>query len=60
MSQARLNHTLFLYIHKDRTHKINDMTIAKEFITENNRSYFGSIITLCYVRESVVTNVVYI
>ena len=32
MSQPRLNHTMPLYIHKDRTDKIDDMTIAKQFI----------------------------
>ena len=44
MSQPRLNHTMLLYIHKDRTDKINDMTIAKQFIMENDRrtGHFGS------------------
>ena len=44
MSQPRLNHTMLLYIHKDRTDTINDISIAKQFIMENDRrrSFFGN------------------
>ena len=29
-------------IHKDRTDTINDKSIAKQFIMENDRSFFGN------------------
>ena len=38
MSQPRLNHTMRLYIHKDRTDQIDDENIAKCFVMENERS----------------------
>ena len=45
MSQPRLNHALLLHIHKDRTDNINLISIAKEFISVNERrqNYFGTI-----------------
>ena len=46
MSQARLNHTMLLYIHKERTDQIDEKDIAKKFIMENDRrrSYFGNVL----------------
>ena len=47
MSQARLNHTMLLYIHKERTDQIDEKDIAKKFIMENDRrSYFGNVLYL--------------
>ena len=45
VSQPRLNHALLLHIHKDRTDNINLISIAKEFISFNERrqNYFGTI-----------------
>ena len=45
MSQPRLNHTMLLYVHKDRTDKVDVVTIARSFIAENERrrKYFGSL-----------------
>ena len=45
MSQQRLNHLLLLHIHKDRTDTIDLVSIAKEFISINERrlSYFDKI-----------------
>ena len=45
MSQARLNHTMSLYVHKDRTDKIDLDEIANSFInvTERRRNYFGHV-----------------
>ena len=44
MSQPRLNHMMLLYIHKDKTDGIDDVSIAKNFIMENERRrhYFGN------------------
>ena len=43
MSQPRLNHAMTLYVHKERTDKINLDEIANSFITvnERRRNYFG-------------------
>ena len=45
MSQQRLNHTMLLYVHKDRTDKIDIVNIARSFIKENDRrrNYFGNV-----------------
>ena len=45
MSQARLNHAMSLYVHKDRTDKIDLDEIANSFInvTERRRNYFGHV-----------------
>ena len=45
MSQPRLNHTMLLYIHKDRTDSIDNEKIAKSVIMENERRrhFFGNI-----------------
>ena len=42
MAQARLNHVMLLYIHKDRTDQIDIERIAKDFILKNEqrRHYF--------------------
>ena len=37
MSQQRLNNTMLLYVHKDRTDKIDIVNIARSFIKENDR-----------------------
>ena len=44
MSQPRLNNLMLLYIHKERTDEINERSIAKHFIMENERRrfYFGN------------------
>ena len=44
MNQPRLNHMMLLYIHKEKTDEIDDVSIAKNFITENERRrhYFGN------------------
>ena len=46
MSQPRLNHTMLLYIHKERTDQIDEKDVAKKFIAENDRrrSYFGNVL----------------
>ena len=43
MSQARLNHTMMIYVHKKRTDDMVIDSIAREFIMENERRrrYFG-------------------
>ena len=43
MTQPRLNHVMLLHIHKERSDKLDLMTIAKEFISINERrqTYFG-------------------
>ena len=43
MTQPRLNHAMILYVHKERTDKVNITSIAL-FITTNDRRrlYFGS------------------
>ena len=43
MSQPRLNHVMILHIHKERTDKLDLTTIAKEFVSINERreNYFG-------------------
>ena len=45
MSQARLNHAMSLYVHKDRTDKIDLDEIANSFldVTERRRNYFGHV-----------------
>ena len=45
MSQARLNHAMSLYVHKDRTDKIDLDEIANSIInvTERRRNYFGHV-----------------
>ena len=44
MSQPRLNNLMLLYIHKERTDEINESSIAKSFVIENERRrfYFGN------------------
>ncbi len=37
MSQPRLNHTMMLYIHRNRTDQIDIDSIANTFIMENKR-----------------------
>ena len=37
ISQPRLNHVMILHIHKERTDKLDLTTIAKEFISINER-----------------------
>lgn len=41
MSQPRLNNLMLLYIHKDRTEEINERSITKHFIMENERRCFN-------------------
>ncbi len=43
MTQKRLNNVLLLHTHKERTDKINLVSIAKDFVTCNERrtNYFG-------------------
>ena len=45
MSQQRLNHTMLLYVHKDRAENIDIVNIARSFIKENDRrrNYFGNV-----------------
>ena len=44
MTQPRLNHAMILYVHKQRTNKVNVTSIARSFIMTNDRRrlYFGS------------------
>ena len=44
MTQKRLNHLMVMHIHKERTDQLNLSSIAKEFVSVNERrkSYFGS------------------
>ena len=37
MSQPRLNHIMLLYIHKEKTDKIDNDSTARKFIIENER-----------------------
>ena len=43
MSQKRLNHVILLHTHKERVDALDLLTIAKEFVSANDRrrSYFG-------------------
>ena len=43
MSQKRLNHVVLLHTHKERTDALDLLTIAKEFVSANDRRrcYFG-------------------
>ena len=45
MNQARLNHAMSLYVHKERTDRINLDEIANTFmnINERRRNYFGHV-----------------
>ena len=40
MTQPRLNNLMLLYIHKERTDELNESSIAKSFIMENERRRF--------------------
>ena len=44
MTQKRLNHLIVMHIHKERTDQLDLSSIAKEFVSVNERrkSYFGS------------------
>ena len=44
VSQPRLNHMMLLYIHKEKTDEIDNVSTAKNFIMENERRrhYFGN------------------
>lgn len=44
MSHPRLNNLMLLYIHKERTDEINESSITKSFVMENERKrfYFGN------------------
>ena len=45
MSHARLNNTMMLYVHKERTDELVTENIAREFIIDNERRrrYFGEL-----------------
>ncbi len=54
MTQPRLNHTMLLYIHKERTNQIDTESIAKSLARENERRrrYFGNtwILHIAYIQ----------
>ena len=43
MTQKRLNNVVLMHTHKERTDKVNLLSIAKDFVTSNKRhaNYFG-------------------
>ena len=53
MSQPRLNHAMTLYVHKERTDKINLAEIANSFVVmnERRRNYFGHV---CFFFNSII------
>ena len=43
MTQKRLNNVILMHTHKERTDKLNLLSVAKIFVTANERraNYFG-------------------
>ena len=45
MTQKRLNNVVLMHTHKERTDKVNLLSIAKDFVTSNERraKYFDHV-----------------
>ena len=54
MSQERLNHTMLLYVHKDRTDQLDIASIAR--LSEENQTKMNFFFEKCNLLSLIVSN----